>query len=137
MSGKYQFSKRSLDNMSHVHRDLRALCYKVLETDLFDFGITSGYRDSDEQNRYFDEGRSAKQFPDSMHNKKPSMAIDILLYVDGKPIWDRTNGFYMAIGVFRGVAATMGIDIRVGADWDGDFSTTDQKFHDLFHIELR
>ena len=24
----------------------------------------------------------------------------------------------------------------VGADWDGDFSTNDQSFHDLPHIEL-
>jgi hypothetical protein len=30
----------------------------------------------------------------------------------------------------------MGIESRMGADWDGDFDTKDQTFHDLPHFEL-
>ena len=34
-------------------------------------------------------------------------------------------------------AKEMGIDIRCGADWDGDNRTKNQTFHDIVHFELR
>jgi len=40
------------------------------------------------------------------------------------------------IGILEGVAISNGISIRVGLDWDHDFDTLDQTFHDLGHIEL-
>ena len=83
----------------------------------------------------YHEGLSQVKWPDSKHNSVPSNAIDITLYVNGKLSWHNTNSWYMAIGVFRGVAAMSGLSIRVGADWDGDFSTKDQSLHDLPHIE--
>jgi hypothetical protein len=45
--------------------------------------------------------------------------------------------WYTYIGFVRGVASVKQIPIRVGADWDGDYETRDQRFHDLPHIELR
>jgi len=40
-------------------------------------------------------------------------------------------------GFIKGVAASMGIKLRIGADWDGDFDTNDQNFHDIVHFEIK
>ena len=43
----------------------------------------------------------------------------------------------MAFGSFvRGVAYKMGVEIRWGGDWDGDFDLKDQTFMDLVHFEI-
>ena len=133
----YKFSKRSLDALENVHPDLITLAKTVLNLGLFDFGISCGQRSMEEQEKLYHEGKSKVRWPNSKHNKTPSEAIDIVLYVNGKVDWNNANSWYMAIGVFRGVAAMLNIPIRVGADWDGDFSTKDQHFHDLPHIELK
>jgi hypothetical protein len=62
-----------------------------------------------------------------------SWAVDVAAY----PIqWNNASRNYMLTGFVRGVAATAGIQIRCGADWDGDFDTKDQHFNDLVHFEL-
>ena len=50
--------------------------------------------------------------------------------------WNDSDRMYMFVGFVRGMAQVMKIPIRCGADWDGDFSMKDQKFHDLPHFEL-
>ncbi len=132
----YKFSNRSKQALQSTHPDLQKLAENVIQLGLFDFGVSCGHRSKKEQDKAYHEGRSALMWPNSKHNKVPSTAIDIVLYVNGKVSWKNTNSWYMAIGVFRGVAATLGLSVRVGADWDGDFSTSDQSFHDLPHIEL-
>lgn len=132
----YKFGNRSRQAIARVHPNLIKLCNKVLELNLFDFGITCGYRGQDAQNQFVFEGKSKVKWPNGKHNQDPSEAVDFILYVNGKASWDNLNSWYMAIGVFRGVAAMLDINIRVGADWDGDFSTRDQTFHDLPHIEI-
>ena len=134
----YKFGKRSLGHLEQVHPNLVELCHKVLDLQLFDFGITHGHRGQEQQNKLVFEGRSKLSWPDSKHNKHPSHAIDFILYINGKPTYDPKDhaGYYMAVGVFRAVAASLNLKIRVGADWDGDFSTQDQSFNDLVHLQL-
>jgi len=132
----FKFGNRTKQALSRVHPDLVRLCNEVLSLNLFDFGISCGHRGQDEQDRLYHEGRSGLKWPDSKHNTDPSEAIDFILYTNGKVDWNNTNSWYLAVGVFRGVAASLDIKIRVGADWDGDFSTKDQNFHDLPHVEL-
>ena len=50
--------------------------------------------------------------------------------------WENWQKNYLFAGFIKGLACSMGIKIRMGADWDGDFDTKDQKFHDLPHFEL-
>jgi peptidoglycan L-alanyl-D-glutamate endopeptidase CwlK len=132
----YKFSKNSEANLFQCHNDLQTLANKVMELQLFDFGITCGYRSSGEQEYLYNEGKSKVKYPNSEHNKMPSRAFDFCLYINGKLDWHDLEAWYMAVGVFRGVAAMLNIKIRVGADWDGDFTKKDQSFHDLPHIEL-
>lgn len=134
----YKFGHQSLNELAQTHPDLVELCQKVLDLQLFDFGITCGHRGQNQQNKLVFEGRSKVKWPDSKHNTHPSEAIDFILYINGKPTYDPKDhaGYYMAVGAFRAVAASLDLHIRVGADWDGDFSTQDQRFNDLVHIEL-
>lgn len=122
--------------MIKLHPDLIRLAEAVLDLGLFDFGISCGHRGKDEQEQLYFEGRSKVKWPNSKHNTDPARAMDIVLYVNGRVDWNNSASWYMAIGVFRGIAASLGISIRVGADWDGDFSIKDQRFNDLPHIEL-
>ena len=139
----YNFSARSKDNLFNVHPKLVALACRVLEMGLFDFGVTCGERSKADQDKAVFEGRSQVEFPNSKHNVEEGVrecaeAIDIIIYLNGKATYKEKDkpSYYMAIGVFQGIAAEMGIKIRCGGDWDRDFSVTDQNFHDLPHIEI-
>ena len=120
---------------SHDPR-LQDLALEVMKLQLFDFGISCGHRPQEEQNRLYHEGKSKLKFPYGKHNDFPSKAFDFVLYVNNKVDWNDKAAWYMAVGVFRGVAAKLEIPVRVGADWDGDFTAKDQSFNDLPHIEL-
>ena len=133
----YKFSTRSLTNLYTCNHKLQNLAFNVMELQLFDFGISCGKRTEEEQNQLYFEGRSGLKYPQSKHNKKPSEAFDFVLYVNGKVDWNNKSSWYMAIGVFRAMGEKLNIPIRCGGDWDGDFSTSDQRFHDLPHIELK
>lgn len=39
-------------------------------------------------------------------------------------------------GLAKGIAEGLGIRVIVGSDWNSDGVLKDQKFHDLFHLEL-
>jgi hypothetical protein len=49
--------------------------------------------------------------------------------------WDDRALFTAYAFYFMGIAATKGIELRSGIDWDQDFRWTDQTFHDFPHIE--
>ena len=72
-------------------------------------------------------------YPNSKHNKLPSKAVDVAPY----PIdWNDPDRFYHFAGYVRGIAEGMGIKIRWGGDWNGNFDLKDQNFYDLPHFEL-
>ena len=45
--------------------------------------------------------------------------------------------FYFLMGYIKCVSEHQGVELRFGADWDGDMDFEDQTFDDLGHIELR
>lgn len=126
-----EFGNASKARLAQCHPDLQRLFNKVIEHK--DCTVTEGHRGKDAQDEYFRTGKSKVQYPDSMHNKFPSLAADVVPY----PIdWQDKGRFYMFVGYVRAIADSMGIQIRCGADWDGDMETKDQNFHDLPHFEL-
>ncbi|CAL9980626.1 endolysin [Vibrio phage D51] len=131
MANKYgKSSKRRFDEL---HEDLQKLLLAVLPH--WDHSVLCGYRDEQTQNSYYQKGTSRVKYPNSKHNQFPSIAVDVQPY----PWTDDKQGLkelYMFIGFVQGIATSMGIKIRCGADWDGDRSIKDQNFHDVFHIEL-
>ncbi len=125
------FGRRSQGNLSTAHPDLQRLFTEVVK--YFDCSVICGHRNKEAQNEAFHSGRSGLKFPDGMHNSMPSYAVDVVPYpVD----WKDTKRFYMFVGFVRGIAASMNIKIRCGADWDGDTQVKDQNFNDLPHFEL-
>ena len=128
----FYFGKWSRKNLKTCHPDLQKLFNEVIMH--VDCSVICGHRGEEDQNKAYHEGRSKLKYPHSKHNKKPSLAADVVPY----PIdWQDANRFYMFAGVVRGIAAMMNIEIRCGADWDGDMEIKDQNFHDVVHFELR
>ena len=128
----YKYSKKSMDKLNTCHPLLQQLMNEVIKH--VDCSIIEGVRSTSTQKEYVRTGKSSTMKSKHLaQSDNYSHAVDVMCY----PIkWNDWSRNYMFIGFVRGVAARLGIKIRVGADWDGDFSTKDQSFHDLPHIEL-
>ena len=125
------FGATSIANRDTSHPDLIRLADEVIKH--VDFSITCGHRGQADQDKAFAEGKSKVKYPNGEHNKMPSKAMDVAPY----PVnWNDNEAFTLLSGVFLGVASMMGIKIRIGSDWDGDFNTLEHSFKDRPHIEL-
>lgn len=126
------FSETSRNRLLTAHADLQAVFNRVI---LYrDCMILCGHRGQAEQDEALRNGKSKLGWPKSAHNALPSRAVDAAPY----PLdWNDLDRFRVFAGFVLGVAATMGITLRWGGDWDGDGTNRDQTFHDLPHFELR
>ena len=109
------FSDTSLDNLSTCHPDLIRLFSEVIKH--WDCKVTYGHRDEATQNRLFNMTPKVTQldWPNSAHNKLPSMAADVPPY----PIdWDDRPRFWLFLGRVYGVAEMMGIKLKDTIRWD-------------------
>lgn len=125
------FGVESTRHLNTLHPDLQKLALEVIK--YVDHSITCGYRNEEDQNKAFDEGKSQKRYPNGEHNKVPSMAMDVAPY---PIVWKDSEAFTLLAGVYYGVACMLGLKVRIGADWDGDFNTLEHSFKDRPHIEL-
>ena len=99
----------------------------------FDCSVLCGYRARAEQNDLYRRGRSRLKYPNSRHNHKPSLAVDVAPY----PLdWSDRERFCLFAGYVLGAADRMGIPIRWGGDWDKNTLLSDNRFDDLPHFEL-
>ena len=137
------FSKTSTRRKDTCHNDLKVLADEVIK--VHDCTVVCGNRDEETQNDLFEKGYSRVQFPDSRHNKFPSIAIDLAPYVPsmGGLTYDREYSLYFA-GI---VLATADRLYRAGlmthrVKWGGNWSTDrnrsfkDISFYDGLHFEL-
>jgi hypothetical protein len=78
-----------------------------------------------------------KAFPgESKHNTDPSLAFDVAPYpIDFASRTKVLARFYYLAGLIISCAASLGIKLRWGGDWDGDLDFEDQTFDDLGHFE--
>ena len=128
----YAYSKTSQARLDSCHPDLQKL-FTALAQD-WNISIICGNRSKEDQNAAVAAGKSKTPFPKSKHNAVPSLAVDAALY----PIdWNDTGRHYMFAGMVKQMAKELGINLRCGADWDGDNETKDQKFNDLVHFEVK
>lgn len=105
-----------------------------------DCSIIEGRRGKERQNELLRTGQTTLPWPRSKHNGTPprlSRAVDAAPYFAGEGIpWGDRDRWLAWGGFVKGIAAGMGIALRWGGDWDGDWLHTDQKFHDMPHFEL-
>lgn len=126
-----QFGKTSSERLATCHPDLQRLFNEVIKT--VDCTVICGHRNKADQDEAYRTGKSKLEWPNGKHNRTPSEAIDIVPY----PVsWTDLKQMYMFVGFVRGIAYSMGIKLRVGADWNGNFDIKDQNFHDVPHFEL-
>ena len=126
-----QFSDASQRRLDTCHPDLIRLFERVILT--VDCAILEGHRGEAAQNEAHRTGRSQLKWPDGNHNKVPSLAVDVAPH----PIdWDELTRWHVFAGYVLGVASEMGISVRSGLDWDGDWSFVDQSLVDAPHFEI-
>jgi len=122
--------KRSKIVYDELHPDLQTLVDRVHE--VMPLKLICGFRNEADQNKAFEMGLSKVQWPDSKHNKLPSLAVD----VSPDPIdWDRERLTYMA-GMIMALAYFLSIPLLWGGDWSNDTVLKDNAFDDLVHFEL-
>jgi hypothetical protein len=107
-----------------------------VRNEVADIALLQGFRGEDHQNTMFDEGNSQLRFPDGKHNVRPSKAVDFQPH----PRPDKETMLWGALGYIAGAAIQIakeeGIILRWGGDWNQDGDMANQKFYDLWHLEI-
>jgi len=131
------FGKRSRTNLSQAHPNLQKLFNEVIK--YYDCAVICGHRNEKDQNKAYNDGLSKLRYPQSKHNKTPSLAVDVVPWFKNRPHirWNDKSKFYEFGGFVQGVAASLNINIRWGGNWDMDDELKDQSFFDLPHFELQ
>ena len=97
-----KFSKVSRERLNSCHPDIVRVCEELIKQ--YDFSVLEGFRGEKEQNKAFDKGTSNVRYPNSAHNKTPSLAVDIAPY----PIdWLNLGRFREMIYRFDAVACLL------------------------------
>lgn len=126
-----KFSKTSKERLATCDERLQRVLDEAIK--YVDFTVLEGHRSNARQQEMFNLRLSKATPGKSKHNAMPSLAVDIAPY----PIdWKDRERFLAVVFFIKGIASQMGIELRLGADWNGNFNTIDQSFHDLPHIEL-
>lgn len=125
----------SLAKLGECHPDLQRLVHAVVKRlpAPYDLTVLCGWRNKVEQDAAYARGASKLKYPESKHNKVPSLAVDLGLYPYEPK--DVKAAAFLAGFVFA-VAADLGISVRWGNDWNRNGKTIDETFHDLPHFEL-
>jgi len=116
-------------NLQHIFRMSLAL-------GLIDFSIIESYREKKLQDKYYRLGKSRVQWPNSKHNRRPSSAVDVAPFINGKSSYKWEYCVFLA-GIVLAVAKKHSLcEIRWGGNWDMDGEPiTDQSLQDLVHYE--
>lgn len=114
--------------LQYVHPDLAKVVMKCGE--ILDIAVVCGNRSEVDQNHAFKQGKSKTKWPNSPHNRMPSLAVDLAPTLDkGRTIpWDKINLFKILAKEVLANAKELGIDIVWGGNW--------KTFKDYPHYEL-
>jgi peptidoglycan L-alanyl-D-glutamate endopeptidase CwlK len=96
------FSDISKERLSTAHEDLQTLFNEVVKG--FDCSIICGHRDKESQDKEYAEGDSKLKWPNSKHNKIPSLAIDAVPYPE---LYSSDERMILFTGYVLGVAAML------------------------------
>lgn len=108
----------------------------------FPLKVICGHRGQVEQDAAFNSSpkRSQTPWPESKHNKLPSLAIDIvpLEHIGEKEFidWNDRERMTLLAGFILTEAFHQGFKFRWGGDWNRDTGLKDNEFDDLPHFEL-
>lgn len=116
-------SKRSLNNLVGVNKDLVAVVKRAIELTKIDFAVTEGVRTLERQQELL-----VKKVTRTLNSKHlVGDAVDLAAYVNGTVSWDKHHYYIIALAMEQ-AAIELNVDIR----WGGDFKS----FFDGPHFEL-
>lgn len=91
-----------------------------------DCTVLCGFRSKEDQDWAYESGNSRVRWPQSLHNKQPSLAVDVAPY----PIdWKDIQRFREFAVIVKECAARLNIPVVWGGDWTG--------FPDFPHWQLK
>ena len=127
------FSQKSLDRLFTCDRRLVDICIDAIK--IYDFAVICGHRDKSAQDKAFADGFSKLKFPNSKHNQRPSLAVDLAPWIGGRIPWESRSEFKKMAGIILECAKARNIKLR----WGGDFNMNgkeDDSFIDMPHFEI-
>lgn len=127
----YRWGKKSLENLSQAHTILQHLADKALDISKQDLKVICAFRGEAEQNKAYEEGKSKLKWPKSLHNSRPSLAIDVVpLPLD----WNNIAAFEEMVECFEEAWYLLDKDITKGwvLQCGADFS-----FNDYPHFQIK
>jgi len=131
----FEYSATSRSQLETCDERIQLTFNEALRLQVVDIKILKGHRGTEEQQRMFHEGLSEldgiTRF--SKHQSYPSLAVDAAAL---PLVWTDHSRFTMFAGFIIGIAASNGIIMRSGTDWNRNFSTKDHKFFDGPHFEI-
>lgn len=130
------FSKTSEAKLTTCDVRLQKLFREVIKH--IDCTIIEGHRGKEAQNAAVKAGNSTLLYPNGNHNAFPSKAVDVAPCPVNWDVTDPENikKWFYFIGFVAATAKSMGINIRCGADWNGNLVFNDSKLIDLPHFEI-
>lgn len=123
-----KFGSNSRMILSTCHGDLQVVMEEAIRH--YDFSVKCGHRGEAEQNKAFDNKASKVKWPNSNHNKQPSMAVDIYPYPFHSEYWEKAykGVWYEQACHVLAAASKLGIKVK----WGGHFNS----LFDGPHFEL-
>jgi len=118
----------SLNRLKQCHPNLIKIMLRVDE--IYPIHVVCGFRNEEDQNKAFKEKKSKLKFPESKHNKIPSLAVDIVPDPDRNPktiSWVDLKAFEIMCLAVEAISEEYGIKVRFGKDFS---------FADWPHFEL-
>lgn len=117
------FSEASAEKLATAHPDLQRVFNELIKT--VDCTIICGFRNEADQHDAFISGTSRLDWPKSMHNFEPSLAVDAMPC----PInWKDIEGIEAFAKQVLACAESLGIKLVWGGSWE--------KFPDRDHYQL-
>ncbi len=96
----------------------------------FNLLVVCGHRGEAEQNAAYERGASTLRFPQSRHNKLPSLAVDLAPLSDdgGSILWSDLDRFDRIAAAMKAKARELKIPLTWGGDW--------KRFVDRPHFQM-
>ncbi len=118
-------SKKHFDTLDTRLQEVLKIAIQV-----YDFAVFCGTRSEEDQNDAYFSGKSKVMYPNSKHNKNPSLAVDIMPWFKEKPHirWDNTIECERLSKIIKAVAISLGHEITWGGSW--------KNFPDFPHYEV-
>lgn len=125
----FKFGNKSIELLADTEDRLVQVTHRALEISPYDFGITETLRSLERQEQLVLEGKSWTMKSRHLANENgKSEAIDILVYVDGKPTW-QAKYFRKVIQAFITAATELNVQLEFGGLWES--------VEDWPHIQLK